>query len=308
MTTKHFVFLILTLVISLFLPSVTEGAESPIKKTVLITGASQGIGLATAKEFNERGWSVWAGTRTLTQDLINSEPEIHFRDLNITDQKSVNKLVDEIINEDGRIDALINNAGYGLIGAVESISIDEAKRQFETNFYSVMRLINAVTPWMRIQESGSIINMSSTSGVRAVPGLGMYAASKFALEGYSEVLAVELSPWNINVTIVEPGTVNNSWARHCAMSDNQTGVDSYDVISHKLLGKLITLSSDGQECAEIGELIAQIAENPSPNLRYQTNDQSRNVFSSCLVDPTGNTYRTKWTAFMYELLREPNKE
>lgn len=270
--------------------------------TVLITGGSKGIGLEAAKAFNEQGWSVWVGTRKVTEELISKEPGVHFRHLDIIDPHSIEKVVNEIIAKEGQIDVLVNNAGYGLIGAVEAVSIEEAKQQFEVNFFSVMRMVDAVAPWMRAQSRGSIINISSTSGVRAVPGLGMYAASKFALEGYSEALAVELSPWNIHVTLVEPGTVKNSWAANCTRAANQTNVDGYDVMGERLSKKLISLAPSGQECHDIGKLVVQIANDPKPDLRYQTNEQSKTVFSNCLLDPTGNSYRKKWTAFMETLL------
>lgn len=276
-----------------------EGVERP--KTVLITGASQGIGLATAKAFQECGFEVWGTTRGAVEPLSAAHPGIHFCTVDIKNFDSIQQLIETI----GTVDILVNNAGYGLLGAVETASYEEVKEQFEINLFSVMRFVNAVLPKMRERGYGHIIQLSSTSGVRAVPGLGIYAASKFALEGYSEALAVELEPWNIAVTIIEPGTVNNSWAKHCSKTTNHLGVHPYSLLSERLSCKLTLLAPKGQPCDEIAQLIVQVTSEKNPPLRCQTNTQAKQVFADCLIDPTGNRYKEKWRAFLHSLIDDP---
>jgi len=132
--------------------------------------------------------------------------------LDVTDDDLVQMAISNILQEDKRIDALINNAGYGVIGAEECVTIDEAQQLFNVNYFGVLRLTQAVLPTMRQQRAGHIINISSGVGVHSFPGL-IYSASKFALESMSESLAATLSPWNIKVSIVEPGFVKTKWGQ-----------------------------------------------------------------------------------------------
>ena len=181
---------------------------------MLISGATSGIGLATAKAFHEKGWKVWAGFRQQIPEELKEK--VRFCHLDVTDERLVQATVKTILEQEGRIDLLINNAGYGLIGAEECVTIEEAQRLFDVNFFGLLRLTQAVLPAMRQQRSGHIINISSGAGVSGIPGLGLYSASKYALEGLSESLAATLSPWDIKVSIVEPGFVKNQWGRHCS--------------------------------------------------------------------------------------------
>jgi NAD(P)-dependent dehydrogenase (short-subunit alcohol dehydrogenase family) len=267
------------------------------QKVVLITGATIGIGLATAKAFHREGWRVWAGFRDKTGD----EP-FRWIDLDVRKEEQIETAVAALLSEEGRIDALINNAGYGLIGAEESIMIDEAKEQFEVNFFGPLRLIQAITPTMRKQKSGHIINISSTSGVRAVPGLGIYGASKFALEGLSESLAVTLTPWNIKVSLVEPGGVNNAWANRVLKGSRQTNEPLYERLIETLAQKLPEYSSYGQNCDEIAKLIVEVAQTADPDMRYQTSAKVKATLSKKLVDLTGNKMRDEQIKFMHEVI------
>jgi NAD(P)-dependent dehydrogenase (short-subunit alcohol dehydrogenase family) len=152
------------------------------KKTVLITGGANGIGGAIAREFANDGWMVWISTREKKVILPHN---IHVVELNLKNQESVKNAMSKIYKTTGRLDVVINNSGYGLLGAVESVSVDQIKEEFEINLYGAVRVIQEALPVMRKQNGGHIINISSTSGIRAVPGLGAYAASKKALEAFS---------------------------------------------------------------------------------------------------------------------------
>jgi len=271
-------------------------------KTVLISGATGGIGLATVKAFEERGWKVWAGYRKEIPKELQGRPQVRLIALDVTDEKMVQEAIDTLIQEEGKVDALINNAGINVVGADECLTIDEVKAMFEVNFFGAYRLIQAVAPHMRKEHSGHIINISSTSGLRAVPGMGPYAASKFALEGLSESLAVTLSPWNIQVSLVEPGMVKNEMIYHNANGSRMVQEPLYDQFREALFQKLIPMVAAGQECSEIASLIVDVAENPKPDLRYQTSAKVKDVAARKLVDPTGNAMLNDQLKFFRDLL------
>lgn len=287
--------------LSLFLSIATAAVATD--KVVLISGATKGIGLATAKAFQQRGWKVWAGYRGEIPSELCTLENIRFVKLDVTSAEDVAMAVKELLQQDKRVDALINCAGYGLLGAEECISIEEMQKQLDVNFLGAMRLIHAVLPQMRTQHSGHIINISSTSGVRAVPGLGLYAASKFALEGMSESLAVTVSPWNIKVSIVEPGTVNNQWVQNCALASSHQEIDAYRQLQEALFAKLSQLATGGQDCEAIGTLIVNVAESEKPHMRYQTSTKVTETVSKKLVDPTGDAMRDEQLKFFHSLQR-----
>ncbi|MEO8611904.1 MAG: SDR family NAD(P)-dependent oxidoreductase [Chloroflexota bacterium] len=178
-------------------------------RVVLITGASTGIGLATAALLTVRGYRVFGTSRH-----PDKYPAKNFLllPLDVREDQSVKTCVDEVLNRAGRIDVLINNAGGSLSGAVEEASIDEAKQLFETNFFGALRMVNAVLPTMRRQGSGHIINMSSLAGMVGVPYIGLYSASKHALEGYSEALRYEVKQFGVRVSLIEPGDARTAIA------------------------------------------------------------------------------------------------
>lgn len=266
------------------------------EKVVLISGSTGGIGEATVCAFQKEGWSVWAGYRSHIPDSFRDQNNIHPIYLDVRDPESINSSIKEIIKAEGKIDVLINNAGYGILGSDELIAPEEIEKLFEVNFFGALRLIQQVAPFMKKEHSGHIINISSTSGVRAVPGLGAYAASKFALEGLSEALAVTLSPWNIHVVVVEPGTVKNDWASHC-QSDHSK-------LAANLLQKLTTLAKNGQEPRDIASLLLRIANDPHPDMRYQTSPQVQTTLKEKLVDLSGNAMREKQTTFFHSLMND----
>lgn len=286
--------------LSLFLCLATTAVAA--EKVVLISGATKGIGLATAKAFQQQGWKVWAGYREQIPSELNALENVRFVKLDVTNADDVASAVNALLEQDKRLDALINCAGYGLIGAEECIGIEEMQKQLDVNFLGAMRLIHAVLPHMREQHAGHIINISSTSGVRAVPGLGLYAASKFALEGMSESLAVTVSPWNIKVSIIEPGTVNNQWVQNCVLAEAHQDIEPYRQLQESLFTKLSQLASAGQECEAIGTLIVSVAECENPHMRYQTSAKVIETVAKKLVDPTGDAMRDEQLKFFRSLV------
>jgi len=179
-------------------------ASEAERKVVLITGASSGIGKACAEHLARRGYRVFGAQRqALATETGASAVEMIYMD--VDDEGSVNQAIRTLLEKAGRLDVVINNAGFALMGAVEDTSIEEAKAQMETNFFGVLRVCRAVLPVMRKQGSGYLINISSLAGVLGLPFSGLYSASKFALEGMSESLRLELRRFGVRVVLVEPG-------------------------------------------------------------------------------------------------------
>lgn len=182
-----------------------------MKKVILITGASSGIGKDTAISLIKHGHVVYGAARRLEmmQDIIQAGG--HAIKMDILKDRNIDDVVNQIIKEQNRIDVLINNAGYGLWGAVETISIDEAKRQFDVNIFGLAYLTKKIIPIMRKQKSGKIINMSSMGGKVYTPFGAWYHATKYALEGWSDCLRIELKSFGIDVILIEPGVIKTEF-------------------------------------------------------------------------------------------------
>lgn len=180
-------------------------------KVVLITGASSGIGYKTAQLLAQQGHKVYGAARRLDKIQNLEKNGVIPISLDITDEESVKKCVDTIVTAEGRIDVLINNAGYGAYGAVEDVSIEEARKQLDVNLFGLARLTQLVLPIMRSQRSGKIINTSSMGGRVATLFGAWYHASKYALEGFSDCLRMEVSKFGIDVVLIEPGGIKTDW-------------------------------------------------------------------------------------------------
>lgn len=175
-------------------------------RTVLITGCSSGFGKATAKRFAETGWNVVATMRNVTSaGDLNGQPNILVTRLDVQDPTSVVSAVKQAIDRFGHVDALINNAGFGLHGIFETIPPEKIQEQFEVNVFGAMTVTRVLLPHFRARRAGIIVNVSSGAGVFTLPLISLYCASKFALEGFSEALTYEVAPLGITVKIVEPG-------------------------------------------------------------------------------------------------------
>lgn len=183
-----------------------------MKKVVLITGASSGIGKETAIKLLDKGYIVYATARRLEmmEDLRKIGAKTFAMD--VTSDEEVATTVDKIIKETGRLDVLVNNAGYGVVGMVESVSMEEAHKQFEVNVFGVARLMNAVLPQMRKQKSGRIINLSSIAGKVSSAMLGWYSSSKFAVEALTDALRAEVKDLGIQLVLIEPNGVKTNFA------------------------------------------------------------------------------------------------
>ena len=168
---------------------------------ILITGISSGFGLATARLLAEEGHIVYGTVRREVEPL----PEVHYLKVDVRDRDAVQQAVDQVVDQEGRIDALINNAGMGIGGPVEFATKEEISEQMDTNFMGLVHFVTAVLPYMRTQGSGKIIALSSIGGLMGLPFQGFYSASKFAIEGYCEALRLETKQFGIKVVVVRPG-------------------------------------------------------------------------------------------------------
>ncbi len=241
-----------------------------MKKVVLITGASSGIGKETAKLLAENGFIVYGAARRVEKMQDLKVPGVHLLAMDVTDEDSMMAGVQEIIRNEGRIDVLVNNAGYGSYGALEDVPLSEARYQFEVNIFGLARLCQLVIPTMRAQHSGKIINISSIGGSFGEPHGSWYHATKFAVEGLSDSLRLELKQFGIDVVIVKPGAIVTEWnkiARDNMM--NVSGKTAYKdlVVKHvrmfeKADGKM------GSKPVVIAKVIKKAIDSKKPKTRY----------------------------------------
>ncbi len=247
------------------------------KKVALITGASSGFGLLTAVEMAAAGYQVVASMRNLDRRTKleealakrNASSAVDIRQLDITDTASIPRVIDEVVASHGRIDVLVNNAGFALAGFLEDISLEELRRQFDTNFFGHVAVTKAVLPVMRRQRSGHIIMIGSISGRCAPPVIGSYAASKWALEGWSEALRIETQALGIQIVMVEPGSYETDiWTRNAQIGSFALTPDSPNHARGRRFSEHIQKSVHRADPREVAQLILRIAQNPHPRLRY----------------------------------------
>lgn len=243
------------------------------QKVVLITGASSGNGQSTAQLLSQRGYTVFGTSRNPSR--AQAIPDVELLALDVQDDESVVACVKAVADHVGHLDVLVNNAGYEIAGAVEELSLDEAKFQFETNFFGVMRMVKAVLPLMRQQEHGQIINISSLAGLSALPFMGIYSASKFAVEGYTEALRLEVKPFNIYVSLVEPGALKTPMMDNRQMAAQQ--ISDYDPWRQRALTAFRESEEKGPGPELVAETVLKIIESNRPRLRYVIGQQAKFV-------------------------------
>ena len=247
------------------------------QKIILITGCSSGFGLLTAARLATRGHIVWATVRDLARkaplvkELAKRNTQAVIRELDVTKPATIKNVVEEIQKMHGRIDVLINNAGYGIGGFFEDLSEEDIRRQMEVNFFGVQNVCREVIPLMRQRLQGKIINISSISGQVATPCLGAYSASKWALEAFSESLYFELGLWGISVCLVEPGSYpTNIFTHNAHYAKNFDNAQSpYFPFSQKMKNMLQqSISKLNRDPEDVARLIEKIIHKSHPRLRY----------------------------------------
>ncbi|WP_261810928.1 oxidoreductase [Levilactobacillus humaensis] len=249
------------------------------RKVALVTGASSGIGNAIARSLHRNGVTVYAGARRVSRMNDLDDLGITTLALDVTDAKSVESVVNRIVSETGRIDILVNNAGYGLMGAVEDVPLEQAEDQFAVNLFGVARLIQSVLPMMRQQHAGRIINVTSVDGKVAQPLAGWYVASKFALEGLSDTLRLELAPKGIHVAVIEPGAIKSAWADIATDHLKQTSAHGPYQEAAADAGRILqVVKRFSSEPRVIARLVDRAALSRRPKTRYSAGDGSQILF------------------------------
>lgn len=243
-----------------------------MKKVILITGASSGMGKETAKTLIQQGHSVYTVARRIEQMQDLKAMGGHPIQMDVTSDTDIQNVVDTIIQKEGKIDVLWNNAGYGLYGAVEDIPIEEARRQFEVNLFGLAAITQKVTPYMRKANAGTIINTSSMGGKMYTPMGAWYHASKHALEGFSDCLRLELKQFNINVVILEPGIIVTEFGDVMLSNISKfSAKGAYATITQKLVAATQKLYDKGQgsKPALIAATVSKIVNASRPATRYR---------------------------------------
>lgn len=239
-------------------------------KTVLITGASAGIGYAAAELLARKGWKVYAGARRVEKMRgLQSLGAVTFP-LDVTDEASLASAVDLVLKDGGRLDALVNNAGYGAHGAVEDVPLAEARRQFEVNVFGLARLTQLVLPHMRAAGGGHIINISSIAGKITMPTGGWYHASKHALEAYSDALRLETGQFGVRVVLVEPGPIRTEWDNTALVNlEKYSGAGPYAPLVRRITEKFRAgYRSGAPGPGAVAAVILKALESPRPAARY----------------------------------------
>jgi NAD(P)-dependent dehydrogenase (short-subunit alcohol dehydrogenase family) len=232
-------------------------------KTIFVTGASSGVGEATARLFAAKGWNVVAASRSVGK--FESGKKMLPLSLDVTDRAAIAEAVETTRHRFGGLDVLVNNAGIGLGGPLEAVTDRQLRAIFDTNFFGVAMMIQAVVPLMRRQKSGTIINVTSITGRLGLPFMSPYDATKFAVEGLSESLLYELSLFGVRVKLVEPGGVKTAfaheWARH----------DAYEPLHRKLIDKMTAGAATARGPHGVATVILKAATDRSARLRYTAN-------------------------------------
>jgi NAD(P)-dependent dehydrogenase (short-subunit alcohol dehydrogenase family) len=245
----------------------------PDLPVVLITGASSGVGQATARLLSHKGYKVIGTSRNPAGARIT--PPVEILRLDVRADDSVRACVEAVLSRYGHIDVLINNAGHELAGALEELLPEEIRGQFETNFFGVVRMVSAVLPSMRRRRRGRIINISSLSGLSPIPFLGIYSATKFALEGYTEALRHEVRPFNVHVSLTEPGFLKTPMMKHRQVGANR--IPEYDPWRQRALDAVHAFEQNGPGAEMVAKALHDIISSNTPRLRYLIGPQARSV-------------------------------
>jgi len=244
-------------------------------KVAVVTGSASGIGLATSLELARKGFFTYATARNpakagaITEAAKKERIPISVVQLDVNDDNSVKNAVQRILNEKGRIDVLVNNAGYGLGGAFEDTSMEEVRTQYETNVFGLIRTTQAVLPAMRKQRSGIIVNISSGAGRLGYPGASVYVSSKHAIEGLSESIAYELEPFGIRVVLVEPGVVKTNFANDMVFAKKAQEPNSpYSQMMQRMGANWQSMVENGSSAELVARVVLDAITSKDPNLRY----------------------------------------
>jgi NAD(P)-dependent dehydrogenase (short-subunit alcohol dehydrogenase family) len=260
------------------------------QNVALVTGSSSGIGFETALLLARNGFKTYASMRDLkkskdiTQIANKEKLPLQVVQLDVIDHKSIREAIDKVVEENKRIDVLVNNAGYGLLGALEDLSIEEIKAQFETNFFGAIRVTQQVLPVMRKQKSGTIVNISSVGGRMGIPSLSAYHSTKFALEGLSESISYELEPFGIRVVLIEPGFIRTNIMNSSMIAKKAQNPSSpYFSLTQQLeksFKSAMENTSESSPPEEVAKVVLQAVTSDSPKLRYAVGNDAASLIQA----------------------------
>jgi NAD(P)-dependent dehydrogenase (short-subunit alcohol dehydrogenase family) len=250
---------------------------SATSRVVLVTGASSGFGRAIATALAHDGHRVFATSRTLGGTAV---PGTTHLTLDVTNEVSAASCVEEVMRISGRVDVLVNNAGLGVAGAIEDTTVEEARAQFDTNLFGLHRMCRAVLPHMRRQGGGHIINMSSLAGQIAIPFQGFYSASKFAIEGYSEALRMEVRPYGVRVCMIEPGDFATSFTVNRRMTAAHTPESPYYQRCESAVRRMAHDEQANKDLTPVIDAVRAIFATDRPALRYPRANAVQRLFAS----------------------------
>ena len=231
-----------------------------MEKVALVTGSSSGIGLETALALARDGYETYASMRDVKKSAEleyaakKENLKIKIIELDVDKEESIISAIKKISSDSGRLDVLVNNAGYGQFGCTEDITLDDFRKQFETNFFSIVKIIQEVSPIMRNQKSGIIVNISSVVGKIGLPGSPAYISTKFALEGFSECLRYELGQFGIKTTLIEPGVIKTNFFNSMKIPESKK-VPKYKELTDHILAGLKMMAEMGTPPSQVADVI-----------------------------------------------------
>ncbi|WP_196888674.1 SDR family oxidoreductase [Aureivirga sp. CE67] len=253
-----------------------------MNKAILITGCSSGIGRATAKYFQEKGWNVIATIRTNPEEDVelNSLENVFVSKMDVTKLETIEKTVKDGIDKFGKIDVLLNNAGYGSYGLLEASSEEKIRRQMEVNIIGPLMVIKELLPHFRQNKSGIIMNVSSMGGKITFPLGTLYHGSKFAVEGMSEALSYELDAIGVKVKLIEPGVINTNFATTSFDLNLDESLEEYQEFTTKILTAFGGLGSSSSEAELVAETIFKAAMDESDQMRYVVGNDAEQLIDA----------------------------
>jgi len=244
-----------------------------MQKVALVTGSSSGIGFETCLALAKDGFHTFASMRDTKKgekikEIADKENlPIDVIELDVDKEESIVSAIKQVVSDGGRLDVLVNNAGYGQFGCTEDTSIDDFRKQFETNFFSIVRIIQEVSPIMREQNSGIIVNVSSVVGKMGLPGFPAYVSTKYALEGLSDCLRYELGQFGIDVTLIEPGAIKTNFFDSMKIQESKAD-PKYKKLTDHMLSGLKMMAQFGTEPSQVAEIILKAVHADEIQPRY----------------------------------------